>query len=569
MNTFDYDFIDEYQIEITTYCNAACPQCPRNISGGKVNPYLPLCHLDRDVIDNAFPPQLCERLKQVFFCGSYGDPIMHPNFLEILQDFRTKCPTLHLYIHTNGGVHNEEWWMKLAHIMGEHGKIDFGIDGLDDTNHLYRRNVKFAKVIENARAFIDMGGKAQWNWLVYKHNEHQIPEAKKLAKEIGFDDILFRATGRFMNHRTLTEMDKWPVQNNKGEIKYYLEPPTDKQHHNNSVANLPELHKQYPDIKEYFNETKIKCDALTGKKVAITAEGLVLPCNFFEHNLYDARFHDNKVLPGSNASHFEDGLNQVETLITKHNGRSGALNIQFTSLHDIFRNKFWKEVVDSWSKKLDNGKIFECALTCGQKLSKVWDQNKKMKDTYRYYITGNNRGLGLRLSNHFQASGCSRSTGLDITKEQDIQDIAVESLHYDVFINNAFDGPPDEPWGNFGQVNLLLAVFNKWKFHNKVGWIFNIGSAGAHGTYTIPKAALHKASKECSKAFINNEVKFKTTLITPSRLDTQLSRSRDTWTGNGINCVDVARFIEYAIKIQNNSIIEDINIDVNLEYDND
>ena len=85
---FDYNLVNEYQIEVTTYCNAACPQCPRNINGGKTNPYLPVCHLDRDVIDSAFPKSLCERLKQIFFCGSYGDPIMHPEFLDILKE---KC----------------------------------------------------------------------------------------------------------------------------------------------------------------------------------------------------------------------------------------------------------------------------------------------------------------------------------------------------------------------------------------------------------------------------------------------------------------------------------------------
>ena len=103
---FNYDTVKEYQLEITTYCNAACPQCPRNINGGAVNPHLPLCHLSRVVIDRTFTEELCNNLKQVFFCGSYGDPIMHPDFLDILQDFRSKNPTLWLYIHTNGGVHD-------------------------------------------------------------------------------------------------------------------------------------------------------------------------------------------------------------------------------------------------------------------------------------------------------------------------------------------------------------------------------------------------------------------------------------------------------------------------------
>ena len=576
MNKFSYDAIEEYQLEITTYCNAACPQCPRNVNGGKVNPYLNVCHLDSNIIDKAFPEDLCRRLTQVFFCGSYGDPIMHPDFHKILYDFRDKAPNLHLYLHTNGGVHDKAWWERTALLLGKNGKIDFGIDGLEDTNHLYRRNVKFEKVMANAKAFIDAGGKAQWNWLVYKHNEHQIPEAKKLAEEMGFDDILFRATGRFMDHKTLTTMEKWPVENKKGEVEYYLEPPTDEQYHNASVVNLPKLHKEYPDIKDYFDETKVKCDALVGKKVTITAEGLVLPCNFFEHNLFDARFRGNDFFPNSNANHFEDGFNQVEKFIEKHNSvttvegdvKEGLLNIHKTSLKEVFKNPFWNELVDSWSKKLDNGKIFECALTCGQKLSKVWDQNKKMTKTYKYYITGNNRGLGLELNKHFDGDGCSRGSGLDITRDDDALHIAKQSLYYDVFINNAFDGPPDEVWGNYGQVKVLMEVFKLWKFHKKTGWIFNIGSSGVDGSYTIPKAALDKASEECSKAFKRNEVKFKTTIIRPGRLDTPLSRSRATWTGNGIKCLDLAKFIEYAVEVNPNTIIEDITFGLDAEWNN-
>ena len=129
---FDYKTINEYQIEITSYCNAACPQCPRNLNGHGINPYMPLTHLPREVIDRAFPEELCSRLRQIFFCGSYGDPIMHPDFLDILRDFRKKNPTLWLYFHTNGGVHNPDYWAEVAGIMNGYGQIDFGIDGLED-----------------------------------------------------------------------------------------------------------------------------------------------------------------------------------------------------------------------------------------------------------------------------------------------------------------------------------------------------------------------------------------------------------------------------------------------------
>ena len=239
----------------------------------------------------------------------------------------------------------------------------------------------------------------------------------------------------------------------------------------------------------------------------------------------------------------------------------------------MFASNFWNSLVTSWDKTLEEGRIFECAFTCGQKLTKVWDQNKLIKSTYRYYITGNNRGLGLELSKYFNADGSSRSSDRDITK--DIDKIVEDSIHYDVFINNAFDGPPDSDWANFAQVNLLQAVYKRWKELNKSGWIFNIGSNGEQTivapdpdweTYRVAKAALAHASRQCTQAFKQGLVPFKTTLITPDRLDTELSRSRDNWTGNGIDCKDICKFIDYCVSTNSNTVIADITLLVNFTH---
>jgi len=364
---FDYDLINEYQLEITTYCNAACPQCPRNDNGKGINKRMPLCHLDRFVIDQAFDPAMCKRLRQIFFCGSYGDPIMHPDFLGILEDFRRKNPTLWLYFHTNGGIHDTDYWAEIAKIMAGYGQIDFGIDGLGDTLHLYRRNVKFDKVISNASAFIRTGGRAQWNFIVFRHNEHQVEEARQLAKDLGFFNLLVRKTGRFFNHRTVEEMSSWPVSD-----QYSLEPPQKIEYRNQTMIALPDIKRRYKDMKSYFNATEIRCDALIGPKVAVNAEGLVLPCNFFNHNLYDGRFYEPGVLPESNTLSTVDGKNQVRTFLEKYG--LDNLNIQVKSFREIFANPMWKDLVDSWSRSLDDGRLFECAMTCGSKITKVWDQ---------------------------------------------------------------------------------------------------------------------------------------------------------------------------------------------------
>jgi MoaA/NifB/PqqE/SkfB family radical SAM enzyme len=335
---------------------------------------MPLVHLSFDVIKDAFKPEHVKKLRQVFWCGSYGDPIMHPQFLEILQYFRDCSESVWLYIHTNGGVHNPEYWSKMAKIIGTQGKIDFGIDGLEDTNHLYRQNVKFSKVIENAKAFIDAGGNAQWNFIVFEHNEHQVDDAKSMSESLGFKSFVYRNTGRFFNHTTVDEMDEWSAIDKKGNVSHVLRPPKNEKYRNKSMLFLPVLRKEYEgNMQKYFDTTSITCDALLGKKVIISAEGLVLPCNFFTHNLYDARFNDNNILPGANALSFVDGQNQVQTIVGKY---KEALTINNNSLEDIFKLPFWDEIVSSWDKPLSEGRIFECAMTCGSKIQKVWDQSK-------------------------------------------------------------------------------------------------------------------------------------------------------------------------------------------------
>lgn len=365
---FSYENIDEYQIEITSICNAACPQCPRNLNGASLNPYMPLTSISREVLDRAFPEDLVKRLRQLFFCGSYGDPIVHPDFLDILRDFRKKSPTVWLYLHTNGGARDIEWWTELAQIINGYGKIDFGIDGLSDTNHIYRKNVRWDKLMQNVSAFIGAGGKAQWNYIVFEHNEHQVEEAKQLSIDMGFETFLPRNTGRFFNHADVVEMTEWPVTNAEP-----IRPPKQLAYRNRSMLKLVELKNEYNNVEDYFNSTEIRCDALLGKKVIVSAEGLVLPCNFFTHNLYDARFRDGS-LPGANKLSYTNGRNQIEVIIEQYGKEN--LNIHYKSIDEIFANPFWQHVVDSWSKSLADGRIFECAMTCGTKLTKVWDQTK-------------------------------------------------------------------------------------------------------------------------------------------------------------------------------------------------
>jgi NAD(P)-dependent dehydrogenase (short-subunit alcohol dehydrogenase family) len=189
-------------------------------------------------------------------------------------------------------------------------------------------------------------------------------------------------------------------------------------------------------------------------------------------------------------------------------------------------------------------------------------------------VTGGNRGLGKHLVDTFKADSVSRENGYDITKN--IKEIVDKSTMYDVFINNAFDGPPQESWANFAQSILYMAVYDAWKAVGKSGYIFNIGSVGGKHivspeprfeTYRVSKAALEHASKQGTQAFKSHVVSFKTTLVTLDRLDTELSRGQSTWTGNGIDLSTVSNFIKFAQTTSLNTCVEEITLYCDFYYE--
>ena len=83
-------------------------------------------------------------------------------------------PDLHLDLHTNGSARRPQWWRELAEIMksGPH-YLRFGIDGLADTNHPLSPRHRLENSDAQRAAFIEAGGRAEWDFLVFRHNEHR------------------------------------------------------------------------------------------------------------------------------------------------------------------------------------------------------------------------------------------------------------------------------------------------------------------------------------------------------------------------------------------------------------
>ena len=80
--------------------------------------------------------------------------------------------------------------------------VKFAVDGLEDTNHLYRRKVNWGKVWANMTAYSQAGGFGIWNFIIFKHNEHQIDQALKKAKELNLPPHILITDNEMMHIAT-------------------------------------------------------------------------------------------------------------------------------------------------------------------------------------------------------------------------------------------------------------------------------------------------------------------------------------------------------------------------------
>ena len=147
-----------------------------------------------------FPASFIKQLQKIYMCGNYGDPMVAKDTLEIFQFFRETEPSLFLSMFTNGSGRSSPWWKNLAKTIDE---VHFSIDGLEDTNAIYRRGTHFQKIMESAESYISAGGKAIWDYIVFHHNEHQVEKASQLAKKIGFKKFVVKKNRPLLQQSTI------------------------------------------------------------------------------------------------------------------------------------------------------------------------------------------------------------------------------------------------------------------------------------------------------------------------------------------------------------------------------
>lgn len=332
--------IKSIHLELTSKCQARCPQCGRFEFGedgtfAKINPLLTDRNGNFGCLDEIslsefikwFPPKFVSQLNSLYVCGTFGEPTLAVDCLKILAYLRINNPNMILGVSTNGGIKSKEWWENVAKL---NVNVIFGIDGLEDTHSLYRVNTDWKSIIKSARAFIDVGGNAEWQMLVFKHNEHQIYECFKLAKMLRFKSFRIEHTSRFGESGIKVQA----VYNPKGEITHYLEP--------SSISE-----KNFEKINSIFNdftlvEDDINCSAKKNFEIYVAANGDVLPCCYMEScfmfNLEDIEDYKNKI-----------GLVKP--------------NLHRQTLKEVFDSQYFSKIESTWNMN----PLMVCSKTCGKR----------------------------------------------------------------------------------------------------------------------------------------------------------------------------------------------------------
>lgn len=180
------------QIELTSYCDLACPVCPTGI-GALERPAKAIdLDLYEEVLREVGPYLLTLSL------WAWGEPLLHRGLDRALA-IASRYPMVTL-LSTNGQCLDTE---RVQAALRAHPPtyLIVAVDGLtDDTNQVYRQGARLAPLLAGVRALADWKARTgaarpilHCRFMAMRQNEHEVPALRAFATEAGFDMVSLRS----------------------------------------------------------------------------------------------------------------------------------------------------------------------------------------------------------------------------------------------------------------------------------------------------------------------------------------------------------------------------------------
>ncbi|MEO8769776.1 MAG: radical SAM/SPASM domain-containing protein [Ferruginibacter sp.] len=176
--------------EPTTSCNLRCPECPSGLRAFS----RPTGMLEKDF----FTQTIDDIHKQLLYLIFYfqGEPYLNTAFLDMVKYASSKK----IYTATSTNAHYLTDEAARKTVESGLDRLIISIDGTtQDVYQQYRVGGKLEKVLEGTKNIVkwkkELKSKTPFvffQFLVVKPNEHQIEDIKRLAKEMGVDEVRFK-----------------------------------------------------------------------------------------------------------------------------------------------------------------------------------------------------------------------------------------------------------------------------------------------------------------------------------------------------------------------------------------
>lgn len=354
-------------IEVTSNCNAACLECVRQMPGSNVPKNL---HMSKQVFEQLID-DISDTLELVNFEGSYSDAPMHPNFLEFCK-YIIENTDAKILINTNGSYRNADWWANLGKLFANNDKysVNFGIDGIDQETHtMYRVDTFFDKIMDNAQAYINAGGKAIWKMLPFDFNRDLEDQARQMAMDMNFFEFRRNKLTRYYDkaYRYIVA-SRWYEYNGKNiedeDYNYALGDDPDFDKFFELVDKMEPYIKFEPDPEIHLNKNLDialdyleipKCQWREQNQIQVGANGVVWQCCHMQSGVHEFRT--------------DNSFNEHARWFKHYSYEENWNNINYNRIYDILSHRYFThDLYDSFKNScnsIKNPRMRVCSKKCG------------------------------------------------------------------------------------------------------------------------------------------------------------------------------------------------------------
>ena len=283
------------RIEICRFCNLKCPSCP--VGRGKIKDEEMMSFGDFKLIVDKI--KISVRELSLF---NYGEPLLNLEIIKMIK-YAKKNGIKIVNIHTNGLMLNKKLSKQLVGCGLDY--ISFSIDGAsEETYKKYRVGGDFNKLIKNISEFIeikkDLKSKKPFieaQFVVMKHNQHEVGDFSRMFKKIGVNKIVLKTFNAYMSG----------YEDRKKNIKYL---PTDINYSRYKTA----------EAKELFDSYKSSHCVWAWENVVINANGgIALCCHDYNADLNLGNIlHDENWWDNSNRIKIQARILNKKNVLCKH-----------------------------------------------------------------------------------------------------------------------------------------------------------------------------------------------------------------------------------------------------------